>query len=78
MGNPRWVTADLIDISEGGASVSSMTLFEPGSLLSLRGDFGEARSNVEMRGRVKWCVEAASGAFRSGIEFLDPNNSAWR
>lgn len=71
MGNPRWVTSDLIDTSEGGVSVSSMTLLQPGSILALRGNFGDARSNVEMRGRVKWSVEAANGAFRSGIEFLD-------
>ena len=70
-GNPRWVTSDLIDASERGISISLMTPLGVGSVLAVRGKFGEARTDLSLRAGVAWCVEGTNGTFRAGLEFVD-------
>jgi DnaJ-like protein/PilZ domain-containing protein len=70
MGNPRWVTADLVDRSEGGLGVSMMTPLKPGSKVMVRGKLGNDRTEVKISTQVIWCVER-DGRFRCGFEFVD-------
>jgi hypothetical protein len=71
MGNPRWVTADLLDGSDGGLGVSLISPIPSGSIVVIRGGCANAPSEGERPGRVKWCVERPDGAFRLGIEFIE-------
>ena len=71
MGNPRWITADLIDNSEAGLGISLMAELKAGSTLLIRGNFDPNRPNVPVRVGVKWCEERNDGTFRAGLEFLD-------
>ncbi len=71
MGNPRWVTADLVDSSESGIAIVLMTPLRKGSTIIVHGTFGDDRVVARRRVEVKWCVEGAKGAFRAGLEFMD-------
>jgi len=71
MGQPRWVTADLIDTTPSGIGVSLMTVLQPASVVTVRGRFGQDRTEVNHKAGVKWCAEAPNGTFRAGLEFLD-------
>jgi curved DNA-binding protein len=71
MGNPRWVTADLIDIIDGGFGLALRTPLKPGSTVVVRGKLGEKRSSDSLKVGVRWCTEAGDGSFRAGVEFLD-------
>jgi DnaJ domain/PilZ domain len=70
MGNPRWVTADLIDRSESGISVSLLAALKVGSIVQVRGKLGEDGENVRMQAGVVWCQESVRGEFRAGLELL--------
>jgi len=39
MGNPKWVTADLMDLSEGGIAISVLTPLVVGAKVMVRGVF---------------------------------------
>ena len=69
MGNPKWVTADLLDTSDGGIGISVLTPLAPGSTLEVRGKFGEGRSEISNPATVKWCTEKINGNFHAGLEF---------
>jgi hypothetical protein len=71
MGNPRWVTADLIDSTPSGIGISLMTVLQPASTVVVRGRFGKDKAEVHHKAGVKWCAEAPNGSFRAGLEFLD-------
>lgn len=71
MGNPRWITADLLDISETGIGVSIMTPLQTGTTIVVRGDLGNGRTDPQFSVAVKWCVERANGMFRAGLSFSD-------
>jgi len=71
MGQPRWVTADLIDTTPSSIGVSLMTVLRPASVVIVRGRFGQDRAEVNHKAGVKWCAEAPNGTFRAGLEFLD-------
>ena len=71
MGNARWATADLLDVSEVGFGLALMTPLKPGSTLLVRGNLGENRTGEGIRAGVRWCIEAAAGSYRAGMEFLD-------
>lgn len=73
IGNPRWVTVDLVDASERGIGVSSMAPLLPGSNILVRGHIGADGGDVKVRAVVRWCVEMISGgsSFRAGLEFLE-------
>jgi DnaJ domain/PilZ domain len=71
MGNPKWVTADLLDASEGGIAISVLTPLAIGSQVVLRGKFGESRSELARSATVKWCSERINGSLYAGLEFRD-------
>lgn len=71
MGNPKWVTADLLDTSEGGIAISVLTPLAIGSKVALRGKFGESRSELARSATVKWCTERINGNLHAGLEFGD-------
>lgn len=73
MGHPRWVTADLIEISESGAGVLLARMLEPGAVVVFRGKPAENAEELRVRARVAWCAEE-SGKFRAGLEFLDESS----
>jgi DnaJ domain len=71
MGNPKWVTADLLDTSEDGIGISVLTPLAIGSRIEVRGNFGASRSEVVSPATVKWCAEKSNGNFQAGLEFED-------
>jgi len=73
LGNPRWVTADLVDHSEAGIGVSLTAPLKVGSRVAVTGKFGEGkrRREVERRVRVAWCLEKLDGSYRAGLELED-------
>lgn len=71
MGNPRWVTADLLDISEDGAGVSITVPLPVGTTIGLRGKLGKNGHNATLQARVQWCVERPDGTFRAGLFLLN-------
>ena len=73
MGNPKWVTADLLDNSEGGIAISVLTPLAVNSKVLLRGKFGESRSELAVSATVKWCTEKINGNLHAGLEFGERN-----
>jgi hypothetical protein len=74
MGNPRWVTADLIDITDGGFGLALMTPIVAGSTVTVRGKLGEHRTgNIKVG--VRWCFQRPDGMYRAGLEFLDARSA---
>ena len=73
-GNSRWVTADIIDLSDGGVGVCLMTPVSPGTKLTARGNFGVDKGQAEVRAEVRYCCERSNGTFRAGLEFLSPDS----
>jgi hypothetical protein len=69
MGNPKWMTADLLDISEGGIGISILTPLAIGSKIEVRGKLGETGSEVVSSATVEWCTEKIHGKFHAGLEF---------
>ncbi len=49
MGNPRWVTADLVDIIEGGFGLALRTPLKPGSTVVVRGKLRENRTSDSIK-----------------------------
>jgi hypothetical protein len=75
MGNPRWVTADLLDINQSGFGISLMVPLKTGSTIAVRGKLGEHRVEDKLKVGVRWCVEKADGSYRAGLEFLDAHSN---
>ena len=74
MGNPRWVTADLIDITDGGFGLALMAPIVAGSTVLVRGKLGEHRTgNIKVG--VRWCFQRSDGMYRAGLEFLDARSA---
>ncbi len=71
LGHSRWVTADLLDTTEGGFGIALMTPLRSGSTVVVRGRIREESADSKLRVGVRWCVERADGTFRAGLEFLD-------
>jgi curved DNA-binding protein len=71
MGNPKWVTADLLDTSAGGIGISVRSLLVRDSTVVVRGKFGEDQSELEHVATVRWCTEKINGNFHAGLEFGD-------
>src|ERR1700680_497907 len=76
MGNPRWVTADLTDLSETGIGISLMTPLQVGSTVVVRGNFGAERIDARLKDHVNWCSEEINSKFSAGLEFLDGRPSS--
>jgi len=71
MGNPRNITADLIDWSETGLSVNIVAPIKPGSIIQVRGKLGDERLEISRRASILWCDEDPKSGYRMGLEFLD-------
>lgn len=67
-GNARWATAYLRDITEEGVGLSLMTPLQIGSMVVVRGTFGENRADVQLQADVKWCSEQKGGVYQVGLE----------
>ena len=76
LGNPRWFTADLLDLNEGGFGLSLMTPLKPGSSVVVRGKLGDHAPTDKIKVGVRWCAERPDGTFRAGLEFLDSRSAA--
>ena len=76
LGRPYWITADLIDRSESGISVSLMTLLKAGSSIFVRGKLGDDQTDIRLPVGVRWCEQKPNGMFRAGLEFLDESSRA--
>jgi hypothetical protein len=71
MGNPKWLTAELMDTSEGGIGISLMTPLHPGSKLTVRGKLNENTNGSAIPATVKWCTEKINGNFHAGLELRE-------
>ena len=71
MGHARNITADLVDWSETGLSVSLVAPIKPGAIIQVRGKLGDERVEISRRATILWCTEDPNGGFRMGVEFLD-------
>ena len=70
LGNPRYITADLLDSSDVGLGVSLRTPLEPGASLVIRTNLDPKRANVPRRVLVNWCEEKPDGTFQAGLQFV--------
>lgn len=76
-GRPRWLTGDLFDYSEVGLGISLALPLSIGSVVSVRGRFGEnGRKEVSNRARVIWCLEHSDGTYRAGLEYDGPHEGS--
>ena len=71
MGNPRWITADLIESSKSGIRISVMIPVEVGTNIVVRGNLGLGRVNVSLPATIKSCEERADRTFRAGLEISE-------
>jgi curved DNA-binding protein len=74
MGNPRCVTADLLDLTEDGFGVAVMSPLKPKSTVVVRGKLGKTGDMLKVG--VRWCIEKSDGSFGAGLEFLDNQRTA--
>jgi hypothetical protein len=70
LGNPRYITADLMDSSDIGLGVSLRTPLEAGSSIVIRTNLDPKRANAPRQVRVTWCEEKPDGTFQAGLEFM--------
>jgi len=68
MGHPRWVTADLLDVSEQGVGISTMAVLTSGAKIMVRGNLGDGRAEFAGPAVVKWCTEKINGNYHAGLE----------
>ncbi len=71
MGNPRNITADLVDWSDTGLSITLVAPIKPGAIVTVRGKLGDERIEISRRATITWCNEDPNGGYRAGIEFSD-------
>jgi DnaJ domain/PilZ domain len=71
MGNPRNITADLVDWSDTGMNLSLVAPIKPGVIIMVRGKLGDERIEISRRATITWCNEDPKGGYRAGLEFLD-------
>lgn len=68
MGNPKWVTADIVDVSESGIGISILGALVIGSQVVLRGKLGSNSAELVTPATVMWCTEQMEGNFHAGLE----------
>jgi len=71
VGSSNWVTADVVDLIDGGFGVNLTTPLLSGSTVFVRAKCAEDRTAGHLQAGVRWCVGKPGGAFRAGLEFLD-------
>src|SRR5580704_4322247 len=57
MGNPRNITADLVDWSDTGLSIALVAPIKPGAIVKVRGKLGDERLEISRRATITWCNE---------------------
>src|SRR6185437_14186739 len=67
-GVARWATGYLSDLTDGGVGLSLMTPLQIGSMVVIRGNLGDERSDVQLQADVKWCAERGEGVYQAGLE----------
>lgn len=72
LSDPRWVTANLVDIIDSGCGLVLRIPLKPGSTVVVRGKSGPAdhSSADHSLAGVRWCVGTPDGTYRAGLEFL--------
>lgn len=76
MGNPKFVTADLLDVSDGGMAISVLTPLTVGSTVLVRGKWGRSPGEEASSATVRWCTDKINGNLHAGLEFADSNSTA--
>ena len=76
MGNARNITADLVDWSETGLSVTLVAPIKPGAIILVRGKLGDERVEISRRATILWCNEDPKGGYRMGLEFVDSKSGS--
>lgn len=76
MGNPKWVTADLLNASANGIGISVLAPLASGLKIVVRGKLGPDQSEIVSPATVTWCIERASGHFHVGLELGETSASA--
>jgi hypothetical protein len=71
MGNPRNITADLVDWSDTGMSLTLVAPIKPGTIITVRGRLGDERVEISRRATITWCSEDPKGGYRTGVEFSE-------
>ncbi len=71
MGNPRNITADLVDWSDTGMNLALVAPIKLGAIITVRGKLGDERIEISRRATITWCKEDPKGGYRVGLEFLD-------
>jgi len=69
MGQPRWVTAGLVDVIDGGCGLELTTPLQSGSTVVVRGKLGASSTADHLKAGVRWCIRKTDGTFRAGLEF---------
>jgi hypothetical protein len=70
-GNPRWLTADLVDVIDDGCGLALSTRLKSGSTVVVRGKVAEDRAKDQLKAAVRWCMIRPDGTYRAGLEFLN-------
>jgi curved DNA-binding protein len=68
MGNPKWVTADVLDVSDNGMGISILGALVIGSTIVVRGKLGSNSAELVSPATVMWCTEQTGGHFHAGLE----------
>ena len=72
-GAPVHLVAKLVDTSDGGVGIELGAPLTAGSSVTVTGEIGDGRQNVQMaRARVSWCTAARNGGFRAGLALENP------
>jgi len=71
LGHPRWITADLLDVSHGGIGIATMAALAEGAQVQVRGNLGEGRTDFAGIASVRWCSEKTNGCFHAGLQLID-------
>jgi hypothetical protein len=67
----NWITADVVDIIDGGFGVNLTTPLRSGTTVVVRGKSADDRVADHLKAGVRWCVRKPDGTFRAGLEILD-------
>jgi hypothetical protein len=64
------LTADVVDVIDGGCGLALMTRLKSGSTEVVRGKLTGNQNTEQLQAAVRWCVAGPGGTFRAGLEFL--------
>ena len=70
-GNARWATAYFRDVTEEGVGLSLMTPLQIGSMVVIRGNFGEGRDRRPIAGGREVVHRGSGGVYQAGLELTN-------